>query len=340
MKAAIFYGKEDIRIEDVEIPEIESNEVLIKVAYCGICGSDVTAFKTGNYVSGLIIGHEFSGIVEEVGVDVKRFRKGDRVTANGYIPCGRCKYCLSGKPSLCDDLQMTGITINGALAEYVKLPEHIVYKLPDQLSLLHATLVDPLSNVLHAVNLSGFKPGNSILIQGAGPIGLVTLEVLKRSGAGEIFITEISEKRKILAMELGADTVIDPTKENLPAIIEKETKGEGVDIVFDTTGAPSTLEANFTLVKKGGEIIVIGITEEPVMSDFFTLVVNELTIKGSYGGFNEYPKAIEWLANNHITANKIITSIISLEDLLEKGFKVLIGPAKEGKVVVKLAGGE
>jgi (R,R)-butanediol dehydrogenase/meso-butanediol dehydrogenase/diacetyl reductase len=340
MKAAIFYGKEDVRIENVEVPEIKSNEVLIKVAYCGICGSDVTAFKTGNYVSGLIIGHEFSGIVEKVGTNVRKFKKGDKVTANGYIPCGQCKYCLSGKPSLCDNLEMTGITINGALAEYVKLPEHVVYKLPDELSLLHATLVDPLSNVLHAVNLSDFKPGNSVLIQGAGPIGLITLEVLKRSGAGKILVTEVSEKRKILATELGADIVIDPIKENLPAIIEKETKGEGVDIIFDTTGAPAALEANFTLVRKGGEIIVVGITEEPATADFFTLVVNELTIKGSYGGFNEYPKAIEWLANRRITTDKIITSIISLEDLSEKGFKVLIGPAKEGKVVVKLTGGE
>ena len=340
MKAAVFWGQEDVRIEEVDKPEPGRGEVLIRVAYCGICGSDLAAFKTGNYVPGIIIGHEFSGIVEEVGEGVSRVKPGDRVTANGYIPCGKCKYCLSGRPSLCNSLEMTGITINGAFAEYLVLPDRIVYRLPDSLPLLHATLTDPLANVLHAVNLSSFKPGDTVLVQGAGPIGAITLEVLKRAGAEKIIVSEISEGRRRIAEELGADVVVDPRSENLPAIIERETRGEGVDIVFDTTGSPEALASNFTLVRKGGEIMVIGIAEEPTSADFFTLVLNELTIKGSYGGYNEYLDAIRWLDRGRISAAKIITSVIELDDIVERGFKVLIGPTRECKVVVRVHGGE
>ncbi len=164
-------GQEDVRVLDVPKPSIGPEEVLIKVAYCGICGSDVTAYKTGNYVTGLVIGHEFSGIIEEIGPNVERLKVGDRVTGNGVMPCCRCKFCLGGRPSLCESMEMLGVTIDGALTEYVKLPASAVYKLPNELSLLHATLVDPLACVLHAINLSSFKPMNSVLIQGAGPLG-------------------------------------------------------------------------------------------------------------------------------------------------------------------------
>lgn len=339
MKAAVFMGQEDVQVLNVPKPSIRADEVLIRVAYCGICGSDISAYKTGNYVVGLTIGHEFSGTIEKTGSKVEDLRVGDRVTGNGVIPCGKCSFCLSGKPSLCESMELPGVTLNGAFAECVKFPAEVVYKLPEELSLLDAALVDPLACILHPVNLSSFKPLDSVLIQGAGPLGVLTLETLKKAGAGKVMVAEISDGRKKLAQDLGADLVIDPREENLPAIIERQTNGLGVDILFDTAGVPETLSENFTLVKKGGEIMVVGITEEPTPSDFFTVVLNELTIKGAYCGFNEYPSAIEMLSKGLISAGKIITSVIELDEISEKGFKPLMKPTRECKVVVKVGGG-
>jgi (R,R)-butanediol dehydrogenase/meso-butanediol dehydrogenase/diacetyl reductase len=339
VKAAVFMGQEDVQVLNVPKPSIGADEVLIRVAYCGICGSDISAYKTGNYVIGLTIGHEFSGTIEKAGSKVEDLIVGDRVTGNAVIPCGKCGFCLSGKPSLCENMEMPGVTSNGAFAEYVKFPASVVYKLPEELSLLDAALVDPLACILHPINLSSFKPLDSVLIQGAGPLGVLTLETLKKSGAGKIMVAEISAGRKKLALGLGADLVIDPREENLPAIIERQTNGLGVDILFDTAGVPETLSQNFTLVKKGGEIMVVGITEEPTPSDFFTVVLNELTIKGAYCGFNEYPSAIEMLSKGLISADKIITSVIELDEICEKGFKLLLKPIRECKVVVKVGGG-
>ncbi len=339
MKAAVFMGKGDIQIQDYDQPIVGAGEVLIKVSYCGICGTDVAAYKTGNYVPGLIIGHEFSGVVADVGSHVDNVRVGDRVTGNSLIPCGKCSFCLSGRPSLCDNPQLIGVTVNGAMAEYVKMSADYVYRLPESLTLRDATLVEPLSCVLHAVRVSSFKPGDTVLIQGAGPMGILTLQVLKRSGAGMALVTDIVKGRRELAGWLGADTVVDPSTENLPAVVERVTSGRGVDIVFDAAGVPETLRENFTLVRKGGEIIVIGICEDPAQADFFTLVLNELTVKGAYYGFNEFQLAIDMLSKGLIPADRIITSTIKLENLVEEGFEVLLKPEGHCKIVVEIGGG-
>ena len=339
MKAAVFMGQEDVQVLNVPKPSILANEALIRVAYCGICGSDITAYKTGNYVVGLTIGHEFSGTVEKVGSKVENLTVGDKVTGSDVIPCGKCSFCLTGNPSLCESMEMPGITVNGAFAEFIKLPAWVVYKLPEELSLLDASLVEPLACILHAIELSSFKPSDSILIQGAGPLGVLTLETLKKSGAGKIMVAEISDGRKRLAQDLGADIVVDPREENLPLFVDRQTNGLGVDVLFDTAGVPETLGENFTLVKKGGEIMVVGITEEPTSSDFFTVVLNELTIKGAYCGFNEFPSAIEMLSKWMISTGKIITSVIELEEIVKNGFKPLTRPINECKVVVRVGGG-
>jgi len=334
LKAAVFMGQEDVQVLNVPKPSILADEVLIRVAYCGICGSDITAYKTGNYVVGLTIGHEFSGTIEKVGSKVENLTVGDKVTGSDVIPCGKCSFCFNGKPSLCESMEMPGVTINGAFAEYIKLPAWVVYKLPEELSLLDASLVEPLACILHAVELSSFKPSDSVLIQGAGPLGVLTLEILKKSGAGKIMVAEISEGRRRLAKDLGTDVVIDPRKENLPLLVDRQTNGLGVDVLFDTAGVPETLSENSTLVKKGGEIIVVGITEELTPSDFFTVVLNELTIKGTYCGFNEFPSALKMLSKGMISTRKIITDIIKLEEIVKRGFKPLTKPIDECKVVV------
>ncbi|MEM2116780.1 MAG: alcohol dehydrogenase catalytic domain-containing protein [Thermoplasmata archaeon] len=339
MKAAFFYGAGDIRVEETEVPEIDDDEVLIKVSYCGICGSDITAFKTGNYVPGIIIGHEFSGIVIKKGKNVNNVKEGDKVVGLSLIPCGKCEYCLSGKPNLCKNALMTGITINGAFAEYVKLPKDAVLKIDNKLNAIEATLVEPLAIVLHAINISSFKPGKSILIQGAGPIGLLTLGMMKISGASKIFLSEISDKRIEVARNLSSDVYfINPSKSNIFSFIEKETDGEGVDIIFDTTGSPTAIKSNYTLVKRGGEIVILGIPELPVESDIFTLVMDEITIKGSFEGVNEFKDAIDFISQRKVNFSSIITSIIPIEKIVDDGFKKLLEMPKEGKIVIKIGG--
>ncbi|MEM4094431.1 MAG: alcohol dehydrogenase catalytic domain-containing protein, partial [Thermoplasmata archaeon] len=329
----------DIRVEETEVPEIDDDEVLIKVSYCGICGSDITAFKTGNYVPGIIIGHEFSGIVIKKGKNVNNVNEGDKVVGLSLIPCGKCEYCLSGKPNLCKNALMTGITINGAFAEYVKLPKDAVLKIDNKLNAIEATLVEPLAIVLHAINISSFKPGKSILIQGAGPIGLLTLGMMKISGASKIFLSEISDKRIEVARNLSSDVYfINPSKSNIFSFIEKETDGEGVDIIFDTTGSPTAIKSNYTLVKRGGEIVILGIPELPVESDIFTLVMDEITIKGSFEGVNEFKDAIDFISQRKVNFSSIITSIIPIEKIVDDGFKKLLEMPKEGKIVIKIGG--
>ncbi len=339
MRAAFFYGAGEIKIEEMDIPEIGDDDVLIKVSYCGICGSDLTAFKTGNYVPGIIIGHEFSGKVAKKGKNVDSLEINDEVVGLSLIPCGRCDYCLSGKPNLCRNALMTGITINGAFAEYVKLPKEAVFKINGKLNLLEATLVEPLSIILHAINISSFKPGKSVLIQGAGPLGLLTLGMMKISGAGKVFLSEISEKRIEIAKNINENAhFLNPSKQNIFSLIERETGGDGVDIIFDTTGSPSAIKSNFTLVKRGGEIIILGIPEFPVESDIFTLVMNELTVKGSFEGYNEFKDAIEILSKRWVNFSSMITSVIDLNHIVDMGFKKLLQVPDEGKIVVKIGG--
>lgn len=340
MKAAVFYGKEDIRVEEKEIPEINDDEVLIKVSYCGICGSDLTAFRTGNYVLGTVIGHEFSGIVEKAGKNVTGVTEGNRVTGASIIPCGNCSYCLSGKPNLCRNSQLTGITINGAFAEFVKLPSKAVFRIPDNLEMKYAALTEPLSIVVHALYESDYRDGISVLVQGAGPIGLLLVSLLSRS-AQKILVSEISEKRLELARKINNSIItINPARENIFSKIDMETDGEGIDMIFDTTGSPKSVISDFTLVRRGGEIIHVGIPEEKCEADFFTTVVNEITIKGAYESFNEIPVAINLLSEKKVDGSKIITSTINLDEIVEKGFRNLLENPGEGKILVKIGGDE
>ncbi len=296
----------------------------------------MAAYKTGNYEPGVIIGHEFSGVVEDVGRAVASVARGDRVVGNGVLACGNCGYCEIGRPSLCDNLEMTGVTIDGAFADYIRLPEKVVYRMPKNLTFRQATMVDPLANVLRGVSLSSLKLGDSVLIQGAGPIGLLTLQAVRNVGASEVWVTEINPARRKVAKRLGADEAIDPTDTSLEVFLEKRA-GEGPDLVFDCTGVPQTLAADPTLVRKAGEIVVLGICEEPVEADFFTVVLNELTIKGSYCGYDEYPLALQALSESRIDADSLISSVIPLEDIVDEGFKPLSRGSDDVKVVVEVS---
>ncbi len=338
MKAAIFRGIGKIEVAEAPIPTPGPDEVLIKVHYCGICGSDVDAYKTGTYEAGVIIGHEMGGEIVEVGDEVWGWQPGDRVTVNGVIPCGKCWFCHHNRPSLCEDMQMTGITFDGAFAEYMVAPVAGLHRLPDEVSTRQAALVDPLATALHGVRLSALRPGDHVLVMGAGPIGLMTIQAALLAGARSVLVTEISPRRMELARQMGATAVLHPMRDNLFVAMDRWTEGRGPDVVFVCAGIPAVLEDAVTLARKGGQIFVLGISEHPVEADFMTVVLNELDIRGGYCGYEEYPMCIDLIAQGRVDVESMVTHEIPLDDIVSQGFEVLMQPETEaGKILVKPA---
>ncbi|MFX0090143.1 MAG: zinc-binding dehydrogenase [Candidatus Hodarchaeota archaeon] len=333
MKAAVFYGIGDIRIKEITRPTPGPDEVLIRPHFCGICGTDLSAWKYGTYGSGVILGHEFSGEIVEIGSEVDLWNIGDRVVPNTIIPCKKCTFCLEGKFALCDEgLEMPGITINGGLAEWVALPAESLHSIPENVGWQEAALVEPLAVVLHSFNLISFKAGWSVLILGAGPIGLLAAKIALISGASSIAISEPNEFRRNLAANLDSIKINNPSQTSILSDFE-----EPFDLVIECTGIASVVAESFSLVKKGGTILVLGISEDSVEADFMSAILNEITIKFSYCGFSEFPAAIKLLSSKIIDVNDLITKTIKLEDVVQEGFQELMkSNTKHVKILVEI----
>ncbi|MCD6554857.1 MAG: galactitol-1-phosphate 5-dehydrogenase [Anaerolineae bacterium] len=337
MKAAILRGSGQIEVVEMPVPEPGPGEVVIKVHYCGICGSDIDAYETGTYEPGLIIGHEFAGEIVSTGERVYGLDVGDLVAVNSIVPCGMCYFCRHGMGGQCEDVIQPGVSHNGGMAEYAKVPAPAVHRLPAGMTTRQAVLTEPLGNALHAVRLSALKPGDRALVMGAGPIGLLTLQCARLAGAREVYVTELSPSRARLAAQLGATMVLNPQKDNLFIALDEPTEGLGPDVIFVCAGVPAAIEDAITLVRKGGQIVVVGIAEEPVTADFMTVVLSEVSIKGSYGGYEEMPLALDFIAQGRVAVESLISHEIALEDVVEQGFEMLTHPPHEAvKVLVKL----
>ncbi len=341
MKAAVVRGIRNIEVTDVQKPEPGPGEVLIRVGYCGICGSDMEAYHTGMYAPGLVVGHEFAGVVAEVGPDVADFRPGDRVVVNDAIPCGECLPCREGRLDTCESLYMIGVTHDGGMAEYVAAPVRGVYRLPDGVSLRQGALVEPLSVALHGVHRSRLKPGDRVLVMGAGPIGLLTLQCALLAGARMVAVTEVDPTRAALAEKLGAAVVLDPTRDNVGVALAALTDGQGPDIIYICTGAPQPYRDAISLVRKGGQIFVLGLCTEPVEADFMSVALGDLCIEGSLAGRAQLPAAIDFVAQGRVDVESLISHEIPLDDVVEKGFQFLDKPNSGAvKILVRIAGEE
>jgi (R,R)-butanediol dehydrogenase/meso-butanediol dehydrogenase/diacetyl reductase len=336
MKAAVFYGERDIRVEKVDDPVPSEGELLLRPCYCGICGSDLDAYNRGMYAPGVVLGHEFSAEVVDVGPAVTEWEPGDLVVANSIIPCNTCTFCHKGRYSLCNDLKMPGISMNGGLAELVVLPSDILVPIPESVSVQEAALTEPLSVVLHGVSMITVNPGETVLVVGAGTIGLFALQVARISGASFAAVSELNGFRRNLASQVGAHHVIDPAHSNVSVEFE-ELAGEGADLVIECTGAAPAASETFSLVKKGGTVLVLGLSEEPVEADFMTALLNELNYQFSYCGYAEFPAALNLIAKGMVDARSLITKEISLEHVVDKGFQHLLNPdSNDVKILVKL----
>jgi (R,R)-butanediol dehydrogenase/meso-butanediol dehydrogenase/diacetyl reductase len=336
LKAAVYDGAFDIKIKDVPEPTMEATDVLIQPKFVGICGTDLAAWEYGLYGSDTILGHEFAGEIVAISDSVTKFKVGDRVVPNSLLPCKTCEFCKANRYALCEDMQMVGISMNGGLAELVALPEEVLHRLPSSISYEEASFVEPLSVVMRGFKRVEFSPDMSVLILGAGPIGLLSLLLAKNKGTEEIYVSEIKEPRFELANDLGATHVINPKKESLSLRLESLTDGKGPDLVIETTGAPNPTSEAFTAVRRGGTILVLGICEEPVEADFMRGVLNELKVVFSYLGYEEFPEAIELISNGSIDVKPLISKIIPLDRIVEDGFEDLTSESSSNiKILVK-----
>ena len=335
MKVVIFKGKEQIVIKDGVKPDIESDEVLIQVKKVGICGSDVGSYESGGpYLPGKIIGHEFSGELVQIGENVKKLKEGMKVTVNPQIPCFKCYYCLHDQENMCKLQNYSlGTTEDGAMREFINVRAERVHILPDNVTYEEGATIEPLSVAVYAVKQSGFQLGQNAAIIGAGPIGLMTIQVLRSAGANKIYVLEPVESKQKIAMEVGADKAFLPKAWNK---IVRLTDKLGPDHVYDCVGLSSTFTTSLQLIKKGGNITLIGMHAKTLeINNILLMTTNNISVRGVYGYNHDiFKTAINLYAQKKVRVDPLITNRIRLEQVPEM-FKVLGNPPHEElKVIV------
>ena len=345
MKAAVLIEKEKIEIQDIPRPGIQSGEILLKVEYCGICGSDVHAYKSGQlYPSGTVMGHEFSGTIAEIGDGVEGFEPGDHVAVSPGIACRECYYCVRGLHNLCigGTVPVIGLSteINGAFAEYVRIfrPGRQLTKLSESISLKEAALAEPYSVAMHSLKKSRFQPGDSVLVIGAGPIGMAVIKLLSLGGAGKITVIEKSESRLEQAAGFGADEVLNPDTEGIGLFDKVRSFNNivGPDIIFECAGIPDTFNMALSLARRDGQVMVVSIIEQETPIYPFVLAVNEVDVKGCYGfSGDEFASVINYMNTGRLEGHNMISGVISLDDIQEKGFHELMNSPEKLKILVK-----
>ncbi|WP_054955899.1 2,3-butanediol dehydrogenase [Paenibacillus dakarensis] len=346
MKALRWHGVKDLRLENIEEPKPAKGEVKIKVEWCGICGSDLHEYTAGpifipletHPLSGdkapVVMGHEFSGQVVEVGEGVTRINVGDRVVVEPVYSCGTCEACKQGKYNLCDKMGFYGLAGGGGgFSEYAAVPEVMIHKIPESVSYEQGALVEPSAVALHAVRSSKLKVGDKAVVFGTGPIGLLVIEALKASGAAEIYAVELSPERKQKAAELGA-IVIDPKEYDAVEEIHKRTNG-GVDVSFEVTGVPPVLTQAINSTKIGGETMIVSIFEKEASIHPQNIVMKERTVTGIIGYRNVFPAVISLMAQGYFPADKLVTKRISLDKAIDEGFEGLLKERNQVKILVK-----
>jgi len=340
MKAAVLYGVRDLRLEDVPKPEISDNEVLIRVNACGICGTDIHIYR-GEWKTNtpIILGHEFSGVIADVGREVKGLNIGDPVVAEPNIPCGSCYFCrMSERNYFCENLEATGVTVNGAFAEYVKVVASNVYKLPKGYNLDEAALIEPLACCVRGIDQAKIKIGDTVAIIGAGPVGLILLQLALQSGASMVIQTDMEDSRLRLAKKLGADHTINVTEEDPVESIKELTGGYGVDVAIEAVGKPEAITQAMRATQRGGRLVIFGVSPEDAVWKVrpFELYDKELTIKTSYRSPYTFQRAVKIAVSGRVRLKPLISHIFKIDKVhrafevaekrLEGAVKVLVKP--------------
>ncbi|KEO56785.1 2,3-butanediol dehydrogenase [Thioclava indica] len=347
MKAARWHGVKDIRVEDIAEPSPGPGEVKIKVAWTGICGSDLHEYLAGPIFvpveethplshdkAPITMGHEYCGTITDLGDGVSGLTKGDRVAIEPIFACGHCEACMEGKYNLCDSLGFVGLSGgHGGFAATSVVPARMVHKMPDDLSMEQGALVEPAAVALHAVRMSKIKAGDKAAVFGAGPIGLLVVEALRVAGAAQIHVVEPSAERRAKALELGATSVIDPMAEDPVATIRSATGG--VHVAFEVTGVPRVLPQCIDSTRHEGQTLIVSIWEGDASFHPNTAVLKERQLQGTIAYRHVYPAVMELMIQGYFSADKLVTKRISIDEIVEQGFEALVAEKSQVKILVK-----
>lgn len=334
MKAFIFEqpGKGEVR----EVPAVTPGpgEVVVRIEVCGVCGTDMHIWQGSEpSARNIALGHEFTGVITEVGTNVRSYSPGDRVTVDPNIYCHACEYCLAGEVNLCANLKALGVDINGGFAQQCLTPVTQLHRLPDSMTWEEAALAEPLACALHGIERAELKPGQPTLIIGAGPMGLLMLQLARLRGAGRLMISEPVEWRRNLALELGADQAFDPA--NGP-LIDQIPESARPKVVIECAGNPKTQGASIQVVKKGGTVVLFGDghVEQSFTVGSYDFYFKNLTVRGAALNPYTHTRAVSLLAEHRLNVAALVTRRIALEalpGLLSQGYaakdvKVLVAP--------------
>jgi 2-desacetyl-2-hydroxyethyl bacteriochlorophyllide A dehydrogenase len=336
MKAAFFQGDGVLEIKVVEKPKLRKpDDLILEVEVCSICGTDVHVLSVPpgyNMEPGNVLGHELVGKVIEVGEDVKNFQPGDRVVVNPNDYCGKCKYCLMNYPNQCQNIIPMGLGGEGGFAEYIRVSEKVAYKISDDLPAEIAAFAEPLACAVNGMNKLKVGPGESVMIFGAGPIGLIFVQLMKASGAYPIIVSEPNGYRREYAIKSGADYAVNPFETDLESFVIKKT-GIGSDHAIDVVG--SQLSEAVKVIRKGGKVLLFGVNtkaQQSVAQSLFTF--KEATIFGTWLANATFPKAVQILESGVLKLEDLVTHTLPLEDLITgiellrkgEGIEILIDP--------------
>ncbi len=320
MKALLLSEYKKLDLTDMPIPVIGPEDVLIQVKACGICGSDIHGYdgSTGRRIPPLVMGHEASGVIAEVGKEVKGWAIGDRVTFDSTVSCGNCYFCHRGEINLCENRQVLGVSCNefrrhGAFAEYVSVPQNILYSLPETFPFHYAAMIEAVSIAVHAVNLTPMPLGSSALVVGSGMIGLLVVQTLRLAGCGLIIAVDLEDSKLDLAKSLGADVGLNPKNTDVVQAVQDLTGGRGADVAIEVVGAGKTIDTAIHSVKKGGSVTLVGNITPRVEIPLQVVVSRQIRLQGSAASSGEFPQCIDLLARGAIKVDPIISALAPLE---------------------------
>jgi (R,R)-butanediol dehydrogenase/meso-butanediol dehydrogenase/diacetyl reductase len=349
MRALRFHSAHELHVEEVpEPPAPRPSQVVVAPRWCGICGTDLHEYEAGPIVTTVdphpltgahlpqILGHEFSGQVVAVGTDVTNVREGDRVAVMPLIYCGRCEYCRRGLQHLCTRMACTGLSADwGGMAELATLEEYQVFRIPDEVTDEQGALIEPCAVAAYGVGRAALRPGDSVLIAGAGPIGALAALCAASAGAGSIYISEPNQKRRARADELGLGEVLDPTATDVPGELRERTGGLGVDVAMECAGFGPAFNTCVQAVRRHGTVVQVGLHVRPCEVEPMLWALNDLTIVGSWCyGVNDWPRVAAQIASGRLPVERIITGRVPLERG-ESGFERLTADdPEEMKVLV------
>lgn len=316
MLAAQYLGPKKIKLTEIAKPKIKADEVLMRTKAVGICGTDLHIYNGGlDLPTPLVLGHEFSGVIDKVGKKVKAFKAGDRIVAEHVIPCGKCEFCLIGKPNLCSQAKVIGLHRQGALAEYVAIPANLVYKIPSQISFDEAALVEPLSIGVYALRQAGQLLGRKVAVVGQGPIGILINQLLKVAGAYVVGFDVLKHRLKYVKEKKWVDEAIDSSKpNNIKKWFDK------FDRCFEVVGKEATAQMCINLARRDGDIFLIGVFEAPSRLNLMQVVKKELNIYGSWTCAFSFQESIDLLSQKKIDLKSLITHRYSIDDV-ERAFR-------------------